>query len=316
MRAAVVTEFGGPEVLRTEEVPEPTAGPGELIIEVEAAEVLFLDTQLRSGWGQEYFAVKPPFVPGAGVAGVVHSAGAGVESGLVGRRVIAGTGGVGTYRGGGYAERVAVPETEVFPIPGDLDAAVALAALHDGSTALAQLDRAEIGSGDRVLITAAAGSLGHWLVPLAAAVGATVVGAARGHAKLARVGELGAAEAVDYSEAGWADRVGPVDVVFDGVGGDLGRAVYKIIKPGGRFLGYGAASGDFAGPADRSDVTVLGLYQPDPDDWRELPARALKHLEAKLINPTLGASFPLADAAAAHAAVEARTTVGKTVLRP
>lgn len=316
MRAAVVTEFGGPEVLRAVDVAEVTAGPGELIIEVEAAEVLFLDTQLRSGWGKEYFKVEPPFVPGAGVAGVVGAVGAGVDPGLVGRRVIAGTGSVGTYRGGGYAERVAVPETEVFPIPGELDPAVALAALHDGATALAQLDRAALGPDRRVLITAAAGSLGHWLVPLAAAAGATVIGAVRGHAKLARVGELGAAEAVDYSEPGWADRVGPVDVVFDGVGGDLGRAAYKIIKPGGLFLGYGAASGDFAEPSGNPDVTVVGLYQPDPADWRERPARALKHLEARLINPTVGDSFALADAAAAHAAVEARTTVGKTVLRP
>lgn len=95
MRAVQVTAFGGPEVLVGAEVPEPVAGPGELVVDVVAAEVLFLDTQLRTGWGQEYFALSPPFVPGAGVVGVVRSVGADVDPALIGQRVIAGTGGSG-----------------------------------------------------------------------------------------------------------------------------------------------------------------------------------------------------------------------------
>jgi NADPH2:quinone reductase len=314
MRAVSVTRFGGPEVMETIESPDARAAAGQVVIEVEAAEVLFLDTQLRSGWGQEYFALQPPFIPGAGVAGIVSSVGDGADRTLLGRRVIAGTGPVGTYRGGGYADQVAVPETEVFPVPESIEPAVALAALHDGTTALEQLDQAAPVAGERVLITGAAGSLGHWLVPLLAGTGATVIGAARGATKLEHARDLGADEVVDYSVPGWADRVGEVDVVFDGVGGEIGRSAYKIIKPGGRFLGYGAASGEFAAPEQDRGVTVVGLYRPDAAEWRELPGRALKLLEAGALRPTIGGRFALTDAAAAHAAVEARTTRGKTIL--
>jgi NADPH2:quinone reductase len=313
MRVVRVREFGGPEVLEAVEQPRPEAGPGEVVVEVEAAEVLFLDTQLRAGWGQEYFAIEPPFVPGAGVAGVVRSG----DAEWNGRRVIAGTGGIGTYRGGGYAEQAAVPVTEVFAVPDGLDVGVALAALHDGATALAQLERGKVAPGERVLVTAAAGSLGCWLVPLLAATGTTVVAAARGAAKLQRAKELGAHEVVDYSAADWADRIEPVDVVFDGTGGAIGKAAYGITRSGGRFLGYGAASGDFTVPADdRDDVTRVGIFQPDPAEWRELTYRALGELDRGRITPTVGQTFALSEATAAHAAIEARRTVGKTLLRP
>ncbi|WP_405057262.1 zinc-binding dehydrogenase [Kribbella sp. NBC_01505] len=314
MRAVRVARFGGPEVLEVVEVPEPAAGAGEVLIDVEAAEVLFLDTQLRAGWGQEYFKLEPPIVLGAGVAGVVRSVGAGVDGGLVGRRVIAGTAGVGAYDGGGYAEQSVVPASEVFPVPGGLELTTALAALHDGATALSQLDLATVSAGERVLITAAAGSLGSWLIPLLSATGATVVAAARGAAKLERARELGAHETVDYSVAGWSDGLEGVDVVFDGAGGEIGRAAYAITRPGGRFLGYGAASGDFAGADHRDDVTVVGIYQPDPVAWRELPRRALQLLADRSLTPLIGQTFPLAEAAAAHAAIDSRATVGKTLL--
>ncbi|MFI5728509.1 zinc-binding dehydrogenase [Kribbella sp. NPDC051587] len=314
MRVVRIARFGGPEVLELVELPEPVAGPGEVVIEVEAAEVLFLDTQLRAGWGQEYFKLELPTVLGAGVAGVVRSVGPGVDAVLVGRRVIAGTGGVGTYNGGGYAEQSVVPATEVFPVPNGLELRTALAALHDGATALSQLDLAAVSPGQRVLITAAAGSLGSWLIPLLSATGVTVVGAARGSAKLDRVRELGAHEVVDYSAPGWTGGLQGVDVVFDGAGGEIGRAAYAITRPGGRFLGYGAASGDFAGADHRDDVTVVGIYQPDPVAWRDLPRRALQLLADRRLDPAIGQTFPLAEAAAAHAAIEARTTVGKTLL--
>ncbi|HWD78478.1 MAG TPA: zinc-binding dehydrogenase [Kribbella sp.] len=317
MRAVRVREFGGPEVLEVVEVAAPEAGVGDVVVGVDVAEVLFLDTQLRAGWGREYFALELPFVPGAGVAGVVRSVGAGVDAGWIGKPVIAGTGGVGTYNGGGYAEQAAVPATEVFAVPDGVELGVALAALHDGSTALAQLERGKAAAGERVLVTAAAGSLGSWLVPLLSATGTTVVAAARGEAKLQRAKELGADEVVDYSAPDWAEGLEPVDVVFDGTGGAVGRAAYGITKSGGRFLGYGAASGDFAAPAEeRDDVTLVGIFQPDPGEWRELTRRALDALVQHRIAPTVGQTFPLSEATAAHAAIEARRTVGKTLLRP
>ncbi|HEY3563000.1 MAG TPA: zinc-binding dehydrogenase, partial [Kribbella sp.] len=279
----------------------------------EAAEVMFLDTQLRTGWGKEYFALEPPFVPGAGVAGVVRSG----DADWIGRRVIAGTGGIGTYAGGGYAEQAVVPLTEVFAVPDGVELGVALAALHDGATALAQVERGEAAPGERVLVTAAAGSLGSWLIPLLVATGTTVVAAARGEAKLQHVKELGAHEVVDYSAPDWADGLEPVDVVFDGTGGAIGKAAYGITRSGGRFLGYGAASGDFTAPAeDRDDVTLVGIFQPDPAEWQALTRRALDELAQRRIVPTIGQTFPLAEAAAAHAAIANRRTLGKTLLVP
>src|SRR5690625_3462224 len=104
MRAIHATRFGDPDVLEAVDVPEPDAGPGELLLEVAGAGVLYLDTQLRAGWGQDYFDIAPPFVPGAVVAGTVIAVGAGVQSSWVGRRVAASTSEPHSYRGGGYAE--------------------------------------------------------------------------------------------------------------------------------------------------------------------------------------------------------------------
>jgi NADPH2:quinone reductase len=297
-----VKRFGGPQVLEVADVPAPTAGPGEVVVAVEAAEVLFLDTQLRAGWGQDYFTLELPFVPGAGVAGTVD-----------GQRVIAGTGGAGAYNGGGYAELAVVPVDEVHPVPDELEAGVALAALHDGATALAQLERGRAVAGERALVTAAAGSLGSWLIPLLKATGVTVVAAARGAEKLSRAKGLGADEIVDYSGSDWADGLEPVDVVFDGTGGAIGRTAYQWTRSGGRFLAYGAASGEFT-VGDRDDVTTVGILQSAAADSRELTRRALEVLARGEVAPTIGRVFPLVEAAKAHAAIQDRATVGKTLL--
>ncbi len=184
MRVVQATRFGGPEVLELREQPDLVAGPGRVVIDVYAAEILFLDTQLRRGWGREYFKVQPPYVPDAGVAGVVSSVGEGVDAGWIGRRVVAGTGKRGEYAGGGYAEQAAVPAGEVFRVPEGLDMGKALAALHDGRMALSQAEKAAIAPGQWVLVSAAGGSLGVWLVPLARAAGARVIAAARGRTQV------------------------------------------------------------------------------------------------------------------------------------
>jgi NADPH:quinone reductase len=313
VRAVEVTRFGGPEVLELVERPTPRQGDGEVVVEVAAAEVLFLDTQLRAGWGQEYFAMTPPFVPGAGVAGLLGE-----------QRVIAGIGEVGTYPGGGYAEQVVVAETNVYPVPDHVDLLVALAALHDGPTALGLLDGAGVREGDRVLVNGAAGSLGHWLIPLLKAAGATVIAAARGDEKLDHTRKIGADFAVDYSLPGWPDQVlaatngEELDVVFDGSGGDIGRSAFDLIARGGRFYAYGATTGGFASLdptlADERGISLAGIHQPNPQDWKQLPARALEVLAEGLVQPTVGRTFELARAADAHTAIENRTTIGKTVL--
>ncbi|WP_460956991.1 zinc-binding dehydrogenase [Parasphingorhabdus pacifica] len=307
------------------EQPDPVAGPGQVVVDVAAAEVLFLDTQLRSGLFHEYFAVQPPYVPGTGVAGTVSSVGTGVNPGWIGRRVVAGTAEEGEYVGGGCAERVAVPAGEVFEVPADLDLLEALTGLHDGLMALSLTEKAALQPGERVLVTAASGSLGVWLIPLAQATGAQVIAAARSERKLSHTRRLGADVTVDYSEAGWTERMrkatngSGVDVVFDGAGGQLGRSAFDITAEGGRFFSYGAATGDVADidmrEAERRQVTVFGIEDEiTAEDWRRLANQALSELATGRIRPVIGQTLPLERAADAHAAIAARDVIGKTVL--
>jgi NADPH2:quinone reductase len=317
MRVVEVTKFGGPEVLALRELPGPEAGPGQVLVDVAAVDVLFVDVKLREGWGKEWFSVEPPYVPGNGVAGVVRSAGAGVDQAWIGRRVLAHTGrNNGMTPVGGYAEQAVVPVSEVEPVPDRLGLQEALALLHDGPTVAFALHSANVRPGERVLVDAAGGSLGTVLVPMLKALGAEVVGAARGARKLDFVRERGADDVVDYSVPGWAERVGEVDVVFDGSGGDIGSAAYALVRPGGRFLAYGSSAGEFAKtePA-REGVTVVGILEMGKGlDNRAALREMLEKAAAGTVTPLVGQTFPLDRARAAHEAVEARRTVGKTLL--
>jgi NADPH:quinone reductase len=304
MRTVVVSRFGGPDVLQLRDVPAPRSEPGQVVIDVEVAEVLFLDTQLRTGWGKSFFPMRPPFVLGTGVAGTVED--------QPGRRVVARTG-----NEGGYAERVVVAAEEAIDVPEGLDLAVALAALHDGVLALHRLEQSKLYPGSRVLVTAAAGSVGQWLVPLAAAAGAAVTGAVGGPAKVEAVRALGpTVEAVDYRDDGWLARAGgPFDVVFDGAGGEIGRAALAHTVDDGLFHAYCAASGEFAAFSGERGITVLGVAQPiDDSAWWRLVRQGLDLLGAGGVRPTVGQRVPLEDAALAHARIERREVIGKTVL--
>ncbi|PSL01582.1 NADPH2:quinone reductase [Haloactinopolyspora alba] len=319
MRAVQVTRFGGPEVLAVAGLANPVAEPGQVVVDVDAVEVLFLDTQCRAGWGQEYFSFQPPYVPGTGVVGVVTALGDGVDERWRGRSVVVRTG-----DGGAYVERVAVAAGDLFEVPAALDGHAALAALHDGPTALSRFENSGIEKGSRVLVTAAAGSLGSWLVPLAHAAGAHVVAAVRGEAKQRLALEHGADAVVDYSEPDWGDKVraetggNGVDVVFDGVGGAVGGSAYRVTADGSRFFSYGAASGDFAeidpDDAARRGITVVGIGQLTPDQWTRLTEQALEELASGNVTAVIGQMVPLERAGDAHAAIEARTVLGKTVL--
>jgi NADPH2:quinone reductase len=151
VRAIQVAAFGGPEVLSPAELPDPIPGPGQVVVGMAAADVIFLDTLLRSGWGQDFFPLTLPYVPGGGGAGAVVETGAGVDPAWVGRRVVVRT-------GAGYAERVVADVEEVVPVPDGLAIQAAAALVHDGVTALSldRLGRPEKGEG--VLVSAAAHS--------------------------------------------------------------------------------------------------------------------------------------------------------------
>jgi NADPH2:quinone reductase len=309
-----VAEFGGPEVLRVVTVPDEPPGPGQVVVEVEAAGVLSIDALIRSGQANEIFPVQPPYVPGVGAAGQVSAVGEGVDREWIGRRVIA------DVESGAYAERVTTALENLIPVPAEVGTREALALLHDGAGALAVFDRVDVRPGSVVLVQPAAGGLGSGLVQLASAAGARVIGAARGSNKLAVVEELGADLVLDYTVPGWIDQVGSVDVVFDGVGGELGQVVFERVAPGGTYSNYGFAGGGFTeidrGEAERRGVTAIGMEQlvegqPHRRTWAR---RALEDAAAGRIRPVIGQTYPLERAAEAHADLENRNSIGKTLL--
>ncbi|MFE7778893.1 zinc-binding dehydrogenase [Streptomyces sp. NPDC057445] len=320
MHVAQVTEFGGPDVLVTAEVPDPQAGPGQVVVEVAAIDTIFVETQVRAGWGTGFFPVRPPYVPGGGIAGTVGATGAGVDEWL-GRRVAASIGFTG-----GYAERAVATAESLAPVPDEVSFTDAAALIHDGVTAHALLDRTAIKPGERVLITGASGGMGTLLVQLATAAGAYVVGTARGVLKTALVRELGADVVVDAAVPGWVERArealggAGADVVLDGVGGDLGLAAFALAADGGRFSGHGAPTGGFAavdpGEARRRGVRLLGIadVQLSAAAHSNLAARALAAAASGILCPVIGATFPLVRASEAHAAIESRELLGKVVL--
>jgi NADPH2:quinone reductase len=254
----------------------------------------------------------------------VISVGEGVSRDWAGRRVIAHTGGPGG--GGGYAGQAIAKLADTVPVPDGLDALKAAAVIHDGPTALRVMKVIDVRPGEPVLVLGAAGGMGILLVQLLRAGGARVVGAARGQAKLDAVRAAGADVVVDYGQPGWTAEVldatagtGP-SVVLDGVGGQLGRDAFRIVADGGRFSGHGGASGSFAS-IDRDEgkrrniaVTGIGDLQGPPGQRADLARQILPDVLSGKVRPLIGQTFPLAEAARAHAMIEAREAIAKTLL--
>jgi NADPH2:quinone reductase len=318
MRAVVMREFGPPEVLQLAEVPDPEPGPGQVAIDVLLSSVTFVETQVRAGRPPSP-RMRPglPAILGNGVGGVVSAVGQEAPGDLLGRRVIATLGGTG-----GYAERAVIAAGRVVEIPEPLMTRDATALLADGRTAVSLTRRAVIQPGHTVLVEAAAGGVGTLLVQLAKNAGARVVALASDDRKLAVATGLGADLAFSYASADWPEvvraAVGRVDVAFDGVGGQTGIAAFELVAPGGRFVPFGMASGAFATvPADvarRRRIAVLTAAPPTAYEMREYTTTALAEAVAGRLRPVFGQVHALADAAHAHAAIEGRQTIGKTLL--
>ncbi|MGW7265707.1 zinc-binding dehydrogenase [Streptomyces sp. NPDC054842] len=322
MLTAQVTKFGGPEVLAPVDAPDPVPGPDEVVIDVAYVDTIFVETQIRSGWGREFFPVVPPYVPGGGVAGVVSAVGPGVPAEWRGRRVTA-------FVTGAYAERAVAAVPAVVPVPDGLDLRTAAALIHDGVTAAGLMELTAVAAGDRVLVLGASGGMGTLLVQLAHARDARVVAMARGPEKLALVRELGADAAVDATLPDWTSAAAAAlggddraaDVVLDGVGGSLGTAAFPLTADGGRFSAHGAPTGGFT-PVDpeeaaRRGITLFGIgdLQFDTAGRTRLATTALAEAAAGRLRPVIGGTFPLSRAAEAHTAIEERGLVGKVVLK-
>ncbi len=316
MIAVWLRQFGGPELLVAEETPDPVAGPGQALLRVRFASVAFIETRLRAGDAGPY-RLELPAIPGNGVGGVVAAVGPGTDDAWVDRRVVASTGG-----SGGYAELVVVAVDALIPVPDGLGLDDAVAMLADGRTAMMLMATGVPRTGERVLVEAAGGGVGTLLIQLAKAAGATAVAAAGGTEKLRLARSLGADFAVDYRADDWAaqvrDRVGGLDVVFDGVGGGIASSSFELLDRGGRMVTFGLASGTWAEISDEivadRGVTVMRPPRPAAAQARTYSELALTEVAAGRLRPVIGQRFPPARAAEAHAAIEGRATTGRTLL--
>jgi NADPH:quinone reductase len=313
--------YGGPEVLRVEDVAVPEPGPGQVRIRTTAIGANFVDTKFRSGAGSIFTRPLPATLTGD-VVGVVEALGAGVGGELTGRRVA-------TLSLDAFADHVVADVAELVDVPADLDEAAASMLPSAAPVALGVLLVGGLAPGATVLVHAAAGNIGHLATQLARLRGAhTVIGTVGSPAKLDFVRDHGADVAVDYSAGDWPDRVRAaapdgVDLVLDAVGGTTTLRSIELLAPGGRVVVYGAADGV-------ADVPVRSLYELRSVTgfsllaWRSTRpaeyARALADLTDLFLTGrlrfTVHTRLPLEEAAEAHRLLDARAQLGRILLVP
>jgi NADPH2:quinone reductase len=318
MEAIRLHEFGPADHLRLETLPDLAPGPGQVRIAVAAAGVHLVDTRLRRGEPGPVPPPELPTIPGREVGGVVDLVGAGVDKGWLGRRVVAHLGPVP----GGYAEQAVTAVGNLFDLPEGVGYADAVAMTGTGRTAVGILELEPIRADDVVFVPSAAGGLGWLLVQAARSAGATVVAAVGSPEKAQLVKDLGADLVLDYNEGDWMNGLDrPLSLVYDGVGGAVGRTALERLAPGGRFVMFGMSSGKPTA-FDQNDVIRLGIsvswslgprMAALPGGMPGLASRALQRLATGAWRP-LVSTYPLAHAARAHADLERRRAVGKVVL--
>jgi NADPH:quinone reductase-like Zn-dependent oxidoreductase len=304
MRAVVFDQYGGPEVLHPAEVPDPVAGPGQLLVKIAAAAVNPADYKWRSGMFAQMVPLQLPHIVGYDVAGSVLAVGDGVTGFAVGDRVAAM---LNAVTKGGYAQMVALDAATAARLPDGLDFARAAAVPCACLTGAQAIDEAiQPTAGQTVLVTGATGSVG--LVGMLTAIrrGARVIAAVRPrHAEAARA--HGAAEVIALGEEDW--QGGPFDHVLDTVGGDAVAKLCRHLKPGGRICTVSTTPIDPAGLA--AQPQFFGVH-PDGQRLRAL----LEDVSAGRIPITIAKRLPLTEAAQAQRMVEAGGLSGKVILEP
>jgi NADPH2:quinone reductase len=322
MRGITMTEAGGPEVLHEVELDDPSPGPGDVVVEVAAAGLNYIDTYQRSG----LYAVKLPYTPGLEGAGTVVAAGAEVAGVSVGDRV--------AWSGspGSYAERARVSGAIAVPVPAGVSLEVAAAVMLQGMTAhFLAVDTFPLEPGHRCLVHAGAGGVGLLLIQIAKLRGAEVFTTVGSRDKADLVKAAGADHVIFYREEDFAERVTeiggpkPLDVVYDGVGRETFDRSLELLRRRGTMVTFGNASGPVEPvlPLRLSQLGSLFLTRPTLADYatnrEELERRSgdlFGWVEAGMLDVRIGARVPLAEAAEAHRMLEGRQTTGKVLLIP
>lgn len=321
MRAVVVEKLGGPEVLRAADREAPQVGPGQLLVDVAAAGVNFMDIYQRTGTA---YKIDLPYVPGVEGAGTVLATGPGVSGFSKGDR-IAWTGAQGSY-----AEEVLVPATSAVPVPDGVDLKVAAAAILQGMTAhYLSHSTYPVARGDAVVVHAAAGGVGLLLTQMVKMRGGTVIATTSTPDKAALARQAGADHLADYQtfSAVVKDVTGGkgAAVVYDGVGQATFEESLRALRRRGYMVLYGASSGDVPpfeprrlAAAGSLYVTrpVLGDYTASREELLERAGAVFTWIKQGALKVNIGRTYPLDEAARAHDDLGSRRTTGKLLLVP
>jgi NADPH2:quinone reductase len=321
-RAIVVNEVGGPEVLKLEQRPALTPKAGEVVIRNEAIGLNFVDVYQRTG----LYKQQTPFTPGGEGAGVVTAVGEGVTGFKPGDRVIHSTG------VGAYADEIAAPAGKVVLLPDDIPADIGATLIIKGGTAHYLLfETWALKPTDTILVHAASGGVGSFLVQWASAMGATVIALAGSDEKVAAARAHGAKHGFNSRQDDWVQKVREatggrgVDVVYDGVGKATFEQSLDCLRPRGLMVSFGNASGPVTGVSlsmlqSRGSLYVTrptsAQYFGTPDTLRSTMAAVFDAVRTGKIKPSINQRFKLEQAADAQRALEARETTGATVLIP
>ena len=324
MRAVMCRELTGPEGLTVEEIADPVAGEGDVVVRVDAASMNFLDYLITLG----RYQVKPelPFTPGAEGAGVIESVGAGVDAGLIGQKVLFWT------QVGAFAEKLVLPAMRTVPLPDHVstEAAAALTITY-GTTLHALADRGQMQAGETLLVLGAAGGVGLAAIHVGKAMGARVIAAASSDEKLKSCKDAGADVVINYSNGDLrtllkdAGLYGKIDVVYDPVGGDYSVPALRAMAPGGRLLVIGFAAGGIPEvPLNMcllAQVSVVGVFfgawaLANPKGYARVMGQLFDWIKDGSITPHVGGRYSLDEIESAYSDLTGRKAIGKLLVVP